>query len=126
MGPLRLGVRSLSPLAPSSLSIVAYTGPLHSTIGDWFPERNVFQLLIALTSGPRFLLVLVSFISHRHLRPQSTLPAVLALIAVVRTISCGGWVFVTSSDHGDVHDVFMVLCAPAPLSPLAHSLQQQL
>ncbi|GAA5895793.1 hypothetical protein JCM8208_005089 [Rhodotorula glutinis] len=79
-----------------------------ATIGDWFPERNVFQLLIALTSGPRFLLILVGFVSHRHLYPHSALPAALAVIAAVRTICCGGWVFVTSSDHGDVHDVFMV------------------
>ena len=37
----------------------------------------------------------------------------------MRTISCGGWVFVPSSDHGDVHDVFMVGCVlpPLPRSP---------
>ncbi|BGP42687.1 Protein cwh43 [Rhodotorula kratochvilovae] len=80
-----------------------------ATIGDWFPERNVFQILIALTSGPRFLLILVAFAAHRQLRPHSFLPGVLATIAAVRTVSCGGWVYITSSDHGDVHDVFMVL-----------------
>ncbi|GAA5847258.1 hypothetical protein JCM9279_006160 [Rhodotorula babjevae] len=79
-----------------------------ATIGDWFPERNVFQLLIALTSGPRFLLILLGFVSHRHRYPHSALPGALAIVAAVRTVCCGGWVFVTSSDHGDVHDVFMV------------------
>ncbi|GAA5996073.1 Cwh43p [Rhodotorula paludigena] len=80
-----------------------------ATIGDWFPERNVFQILIALTSGPRFLLILLALVSHRQRYPASALPGVLAFIAAVRTVSCGGWVFITSSDHGDAHDIFMVL-----------------
>ncbi|GAA5887107.1 hypothetical protein JCM5296_001596 [Sporobolomyces johnsonii] len=79
-----------------------------ATIGDWYPERNVFQLLIALTSGPRFLLVLLAYLSHAQLRPRSALPGVLAGVAVLRTLACGGWVYVTSSDHGDAHDVLMV------------------
>ncbi|GAA5959623.1 hypothetical protein JCM21900_002958 [Sporobolomyces salmonicolor] len=79
-----------------------------ATIGDWYPERNVFQLLIALTSGPRFLLILLAYLSHAQLRPRSALPGVLACVAVLRTLACGGWVYVTSSDHGDAHDVLMV------------------
>ncbi|GAA5867656.1 hypothetical protein JCM3774_001547, partial [Rhodotorula dairenensis] len=79
-----------------------------ATVGDWFPERNVFQLLIALTSGPRFLLVLVTYVAHRQLRPASRLPGTLAVVGVLRALTCGGWVFVTSTDHGDVHDVCMV------------------
>ncbi|GAA5985216.1 hypothetical protein JCM10908_002572 [Rhodotorula pacifica] len=79
-----------------------------ATIGDWFPERNLFQLLIALTSGPRFLLILVSYLAHRQLRPTSHLPGTLAVVGVLRALMCGGWVFVTSTDHGDVHDVCMV------------------
>ncbi|GAA5853850.1 hypothetical protein JCM8547_007472 [Rhodosporidiobolus lusitaniae] len=80
-----------------------------ATIGDWFPERNLFQLLIALTSGPRFLLVLFAYLAHRSSLPSSFLPSLLAGMAVLRTLACGGWVFVTSSDHGDAHDVAMVL-----------------
>ncbi|GAA6038296.1 hypothetical protein JCM8097_003930 [Rhodosporidiobolus ruineniae] len=79
-----------------------------ATIGDWFPERNLFQLLIALTSGPRFLLILVSYLAHRSARPTSFLPGFLAGVAALRTLACGGWVYVTSSDHGDAHDVAMV------------------
>ncbi|GAA6010929.1 hypothetical protein JCM10207_003995 [Rhodosporidiobolus poonsookiae] len=80
-----------------------------ATIGDWFPERNLFQLLIALTSGPRFAVVVVAFLAHTQARPGSYLPGVLAATAVLRTLACGGWVFVTSSDHGDAHDLAMVL-----------------
>ncbi|BGP19267.1 hypothetical protein JCM10213_008215 [Rhodosporidiobolus nylandii] len=79
-----------------------------ATIGDHFPERNLFQLLIALTSGPRFLLIALSFLLHRGARPKSILPALLVAVNMLRTLACGGWVFVTSSDHGDVHDVAMV------------------
>lgn len=28
-----------------------------ATTGDWYPERAVFQIFIALCSGPRFMLV---------------------------------------------------------------------
>lgn len=108
MVPLRLGVRFCILHAPPRFRILPLS--LHSTIGDWFPERNVFQILIALTSGPRFLLILLALVSHRQRYPASALPGVLAFIAAVRTVSCGGWVFITSSDHGDAHDVFMVLC----------------
>ncbi|BGP10619.1 Protein cwh43 [Rhodotorula toruloides] len=80
-----------------------------ATIGDWFPERNVFHLLIALTSGPRFLLMLLTFLIHRVQRPTSSLPSVLAVVAALRTLLCGGWVYVTSSDHADAHDACMVL-----------------
>ncbi|GAA5895742.1 hypothetical protein JCM6882_001368 [Rhodosporidiobolus microsporus] len=79
-----------------------------ATIGDHPPERPLFQLLIALTSGPRFLLILLSYVSHRSLRPRSALPGVLAAVAATRTLFCGGWVFVTSSDDGDLHDIFMI------------------
>lgn len=37
-------------------------------IGDWYPERNIFQILIALTSGlPRFPLRPISFTHWIHL-----------------------------------------------------------
>ncbi|KAJ3734145.1 hypothetical protein DFJ43DRAFT_1170983 [Lentinula guzmanii] len=67
-----------------------------ATIGDWYPERNVFQILIALTSGsPR--LMLVSLLYYLQRSQESSLPAVL-----------WGWVYITSSDDHDVHDVFMI------------------
>ncbi|KAF5327734.1 hypothetical protein D9619_004534 [Psilocybe cf. subviscida] len=72
-----------------------------ATIGDWFPERNLFQLLIALTSPLRFSLVFLSFYLNRS--------TALFLAGLVRTLSCGGWVYITSSDDHDVHDAMMVL-----------------
>ncbi|KAI3629159.1 hypothetical protein CBS9595_000231 [Malassezia furfur] len=104
-----------------------------ATIGDWFPERSVFQIAIAATSGPRFVLVglcaLAAGLQHRARRA-----AALLAVGVARTLACGGWVYITSTDHALVHDVamglylgltplWMALCAvslaPGPQSPHA-------
>ncbi|KAG7089727.1 hypothetical protein E1B28_011382 [Marasmius oreades] len=77
-----------------------------ATIGDWYPERNVFQILIALTSGPRFCLVAFQYLLHRS--HNSSLPTLVFICGLLRTISCGGWVYITSSDDHDIHDVFMI------------------
>ncbi|KAI0315188.1 Frag1/DRAM/Sfk1 family-domain-containing protein [Amylostereum chailletii] len=78
-----------------------------ATIGDWYPERNLFQFLIAVNSGPRFAVLLLSYLLSRKLYPiRST---ILLFTGLVRTVSCGGWVFVTSSDNHNVHDFFMIL-----------------
>ncbi|THV03171.1 hypothetical protein K435DRAFT_748130 [Dendrothele bispora CBS 962.96] len=77
-----------------------------ATIGDWYPERSVFQILIALTSGPRFGLVILSYLQHQS--SQSTLPNVVFICGVLRTLFCGGWVYITSNDDHDIHDFFMI------------------
>ncbi|KAI6147018.1 Frag1/DRAM/Sfk1 family-domain-containing protein [Pisolithus thermaeus] len=78
-----------------------------ATIGDWYPERNLFQILIAITSGPRFSIVFLQYLLNRQ--SQSSLPGWVFLCGVIRTLSCGGWVYVTSNDDHDVHDVLMIL-----------------
>ncbi|KAK2734927.1 hypothetical protein FQN57_001424 [Myotisia sp. PD_48] len=77
-----------------------------ATIGDRYPERSVFQLFIAITSGPRFVLVFLWYILTA--RPNSTLPKAIAGVGVFRTLTCGGWTYVTSTDDHDWHDVFMI------------------
>ena len=92
-------------------------------IGDWYPERNIFQILIALNSGasfryasrralltrgkgPRFAILLLQYYLQRDV--SSALPKFLLSVGVVRTLSCGGWVFITSSDDHDWHDILMI------------------
>ena len=78
-----------------------------ATIGDRYPERAVFQILIALTSGPRFLLLITSF--FRYSGTKTTSQNVFGLlVGVLRTVTCGGWVYITSTDDHDAHDVFMI------------------
>ncbi|MBW0481764.1 hypothetical protein O181_021479 [Austropuccinia psidii MF-1] len=81
-----------------------------ATIGDYYPERPIFQILIALTSGPRMLLVFLSYIFQTHFSPKSSRTGsnFIALCGFLRTISCGGWVYVTSSDNHFWHDVMMI------------------
>lgn len=70
-----------------------------ATIGDYYPERNVFHIMIVICSLPRFLLHIMQFAE------RST---TLAIIGFVRTIFCGTFVYITSSDDHDVHDIGML------------------
>lgn len=83
-----------------------------ATIGDRYPERSIFQIFIAVTSGPRFLLIFLNFL--RSLESNKTndkipIKSHVALISgIVRTFTCGGWVYITSTDDHDWHDIFMI------------------
>lgn len=77
-----------------------------AAIGDRYPERSIFQVLIALTAGPRFLLLAFNFI--RLYKKGSVVPYVAFVSGVVRTFTCGGWVYITSTDDHDWHDIFMI------------------
>ncbi|KAF9067240.1 Frag1/DRAM/Sfk1 family-domain-containing protein [Rhodocollybia butyracea] len=77
-----------------------------ATIGDWYPERSIFQILIALTSGPRLALVSLLYFVQRS--KDSSLPTVVFVCGIIRTLTCGGWVYITSSDDHDIHDIFMI------------------
>lgn len=72
-----------------------------ATIGDRYPERSIFQILIALTAFPRFLLLLGHYYINRSI---TTL-----IVGTLRTVSCGGWVYITSTDDHDTHDIFMIV-----------------
>ena len=41
-------------------------------------------------------------------RPNSALPKFVAAIGILRTLTCGGWTYVTSTDDHNWHDIFMV------------------
>jgi len=77
-----------------------------ATIGDRYPERSVFQLFIAICSGPRFALVFLWYCLAN--RPGSTLPKFVAGVGIFRTFTCGGWTYITSTDDHDWHDIFMI------------------
>ena len=79
-----------------------------ATIGDWYPERNIFQVGIALMAGPRFILVFLSALLVSLSTPNTSLKAsILLFVGVLRTLACGGWVYVTSSDDHFFHDIAM-------------------
>ena len=90
---------------PLVLFLTAIASP--ASIGDWYPERSLFQIFIALTSGPRFALVFLQY-HLQHQATRSPWPFTLLIVGIVRSLSCGGWVYITSTDHHDAHDVLMV------------------
>ncbi|KAI5955449.1 CWH43 [Candida theae] len=77
-----------------------------ATIGDRYPERSVFQIVIAMTAGPRFLLLAFNFFSLY--KAHSYLPYIALVSGLLRTITAGGWMYITSTDDHDAHDVFMI------------------
>ncbi|OBT46186.1 hypothetical protein VE00_02295 [Pseudogymnoascus sp. WSF 3629] len=77
-----------------------------ATIGDRYPERSFFMFFIAITSGPRFALVGLWYLLTA--RPGQKLAKYVAIVGVFRTITCGGWTYVTSTDDHDWHDIFMI------------------
>ncbi|KAK5172920.1 Protein cwh43 [Saxophila tyrrhenica] len=77
-----------------------------ATIGDKYPERSVFQIFIAICSGPRFMLVFLWYCMSN--RKDSSLSKFVAGVGVFRTLTCGGWTYITSTDDHDWHDIFMI------------------
>ncbi|KAI8075347.1 Frag1/DRAM/Sfk1 [Gilbertella persicaria] len=82
-----------------------------ATTGDRYPARALFQILIALTSGPRFVLVGLWYLYTTVSIRTSTLffGKFLFLVGMVRTVACGGWVYITSTDDHQTHDVAMTI-----------------
>lgn len=96
-----------------------------ATIGDRYPERSFFMVFIAITSGisktlctheakarltdytgPRFALVTLWYLLTA--RPNTTLPKFVAFMGIFRSLTCGGWTYVTSTDDHAWHDIFMI------------------
>ncbi|TIA97466.1 hypothetical protein E3P96_03389 [Wallemia ichthyophaga] len=78
-----------------------------TTIGDFHPERSVFQLLIATCACPRFITI---FLNWKECEKSSKAIAdTHAILGLIRTFSCGGWSFITSTDNSTAHDIFMLI-----------------
>ncbi|CAO3619371.1 unnamed protein product [Mucor hiemalis] len=82
-----------------------------ATTGDRYPARAIFQILIALTSGPRFALVFLwYFYTTKSAKTVSNgFGTFVLLVGLIRTVSCGGWVYITSTDDHLTHDITMVI-----------------
>ncbi len=48
-------------------------------------------------------------------KPNHIYPKIHAIVGVIRAFSCGGWVYITSSDDHDVHDIAMIVYLVATL-----------
>lgn len=70
--------------------------------------RNLPELIKSMLnpSGPRFALVFLWYTMTA--RPKSSLPTFVFWTGIFRTVTCGGWTYVTSTDDHDWHDIFMI------------------
>ena len=53
------------------------------------------------------MLVFLQYFTTR-VDAHSSLPTTVFLTGIIRTLSCGGWVYVTSEDDHDIHDFLMI------------------
>ncbi|KAJ1962840.1 Protein cwh43 [Dipsacomyces acuminosporus] len=77
-----------------------------ATVGDRYPGRSVFQLLVALTCPPRLFLHIFWYILTVRTAPKRA--KALFWVGFLRTWTAGGWMYVTSTDDHDIHDVMMI------------------
>ncbi|RKP09568.1 Frag1/DRAM/Sfk1 family-domain-containing protein, partial [Thamnocephalis sphaerospora] len=81
-----------------------------ATTGDRYPARSIFQILIALTSGPRFAILALWYLhAVSKTRTPSMLAKVVLVVGLIRTVSCGVFVYITSTDDHDIHDIGMLV-----------------
>lgn len=71
----------------------------------WCGQKDIQDETDSLP-GPRFALVGLWYVLTR--RPNSSLPKFVAGVGIFRTLTCGGWTYVTSTDDHDWHDIFMI------------------
>ena len=69
-------------------------------------KPSLLKRLLTISPGPRFALVGLWYLLTA--RPNSTLPKVVAGTGLFRTLTCGGWTYITSTDDHDWHDIFMI------------------
>lgn len=56
--------------------------------------------------GPRFALVGLWYVLTK--KPGHKLPRYVAYAGIFRSLTCGGWTYITSTDDHDWHDIFMI------------------
>ncbi|KCV69857.1 hypothetical protein H696_03329 [Fonticula alba] len=78
---------------------------ISATIGDYYPQRSVFQYLMATAAFPRFAMMLADYSAS----PPGFLRLVILLLAFTRALSAGGWTYVTSSDSSFPHELAMAV-----------------
>jgi Frag1/DRAM/Sfk1 family len=71
--------------------------------GNFYPERSVFHIFVALCAGPRFVLVLLWFLISCERR--SRISRFLIVLGIVRTLLFGIWAYVSSTEDIVLHEI---------------------
>jgi hypothetical protein len=75
-------------------------------IGYKIQDTDYVEAMADGRVGPRFALVALWYLLTT--RPNATLPKFVASMGLFRTLTCGGWTYVTSTDDHDWHDILMI------------------
>lgn len=78
-----------------------------ASIGDRFPERNIFQLLMALAAILRMALLILS--SAQLKRFKARFGSACFWVGFARMWLAGAWIYFPSGDWNNFHDVSMIL-----------------
>lgn len=81
-----------------------------TTTGGGYPYRSIFQLFIAIASGPRFILVFLWYLLVRPVTdddPQMR-PRLFLILGLARTFAVGFMAYVPDGDDHDLHDLAMI------------------
>ena len=71
--------------------------------GNFYPERSVFHIFVALCSGPRFALVLLWYLLSCERESRISRP--LIIIGLLQTLLFGVWAYVTSTEDIVIHEI---------------------
>lgn len=67
---------------------------------------EIKETVLNMHTGPRFVLVAMWYALTA--KSGASLPKFVAGVGVFRSLTCGGWTYVTSTDDHDWHDIFMI------------------
>ena len=70
------------------------------------PGQPPMWIPVLTPAGPRFALVGLWYLLTA--RPGRKLPGFVFFWGIFRTLSCGGWTYITSTDDHDWHDILMI------------------
>ena len=83
--------------------LVAFLPSVQTNSGNFYPERTVFHIFIALCSGPRFALVLLWYLLSCE--RESRISTLLIGIGLLQTFLFGVWAYVTSTEDILIHEI---------------------
>eukprot|EP00026_Physarum_polycephalum_P016089 Phypoly_transcript_16926.p1 GENE.Phypoly_transcript_16926~~Phypoly_transcript_16926.p1 ORF type:complete len:277 (+),score=28.30 Phypoly_transcript_16926:63-833(+) len=89
---------------------------ISAAIGDMFPEKSAFRYVMALTSGPRILtLLIIAYLLHEDIvalglanSAWNSVNTVAKWVDVARVFTAGIWIYVGSGEDHDIHDIGFV------------------
>lgn len=69
------------------LIICCSSQSVSTILGDFYPEKNLFQIIFSFTCGPRLAMIALLWVHWKMMDQISLWPTFTAVVGVLRTIS---------------------------------------